>query len=165
MAAQSLELRTPSLAGFDSGTELVPSAVARGTPGAVNSVASSNVAPLILAVNQRPRIPRSTDPVRVSAKIADEGTNASAVLRWRVDGANTFNAVAMTDSDADGQVDATIPPQGNGTIVEFYVEGSDGTGVAHLAGASPHPPAPGVAPEVFAQATNLPFSSRRPLRI
>lgn len=153
---KSLELRTPSLAGFDSGQNWSPSAVAGGTPGAVNSVASSNVAPLILAVNQRPRIPRSTDPVRVSAKIADEGTNASAVLRWRVDGANTFNAVAMTDSDADGQVDATIPPQGNGTIVEFYVEATDGT-ASRTWPAPARISAPGVAPEVFAQATNLLF--------
>lgn len=153
---KSIELRNPLLAGFESGQNWSPSAVAGGTPGAINSTSSANVAPLILAVNQRPLIPRSTDSVRVSAKIVDEGTSADATLRWRVDGAPTFNAVPMRDSDGDGQVDATIPPQANGTIVEFYIEATDG--VATRTWPAPaRISAPGVTPEVFAQATNLLF--------
>jgi hypothetical protein len=32
-----------------------------------------------------------------------------ATLRWRLDGAATFQSLTMTDTDGDGNVEATIP--------------------------------------------------------
>jgi hypothetical protein len=114
------------------------SSVAGGTPGAVNSTkdADNNVAPLILRVTQLPIIPRSTDPVTISARLVDELSNGlGATLFWRIDGAATFNSVAMLDNGAGGDAiagdqvfSAQLPAMPNGTVVEFFVRSSDQAG-------------------------------------
>jgi hypothetical protein len=78
---------------------------------------------------------------------------AVATLRWRLDGAATFQSLPMTDTDGDGNVEATIPPQANLTVVEWYISATDGTSTRTW-------PAPartsdiGVVPETFGQVTN-----------
>jgi hypothetical protein len=99
-------------------------------------VADTNVAPLIVEASQTPVIPRSTDPVIVRARLIDElATGVQASLRWRVDGAPTFNMLAMLDNGAGGDqragddvFTATIPPQPNGTVVEYYIQSGDSSG-------------------------------------
>lgn len=123
----SLELVNIVL-GNNNGQNWAPSAAAGGTPGRANSVASNNVAPLIKNVRHRPIVPRSSDPVEIRCQIEDEDPeNDSATLFWRVSSPNPppFTQLAMSLDD-DRWV-ATIPPQPNGTIVEFYVRASDGT--------------------------------------
>ena len=78
---KTIELRNPALSGYDSGQNWGFSAAAGGSPGAVNSVASANVAPLIKDVKHRPEIPKSTDPIVVSCNLHDEGTSAAATLQ------------------------------------------------------------------------------------
>ena len=62
-----------------------------GTPGVANAVAKSNIAPLILNVKHRPRIPGPNDPVTVTADVLDEMTSGiSVMLFYRVDGSPSF---------------------------------------------------------------------------
>lgn len=132
----SLELVGASVSNA-YGQNWLASTVAEGTPGVVNSVADldSDVAPLIVAMTQFPVIPSSTDSVVISARLIDEtATGNSARLLWRVDGAVSFTTAVMLDNGTgddlvagDAIFTATIPPQADGTIIEFYLESEDAT--------------------------------------
>ena len=133
----SLELVSFGLSN-DSGQNWRASTTNGGTPGAPNSVRDldNNVAPLVLDVAHFPIIPRSTDPVTITARLLDElSVGLSATLFWRVDGAASFTAVALTDNgvgpDAtagDQVFSAQLPAMANGAVVEFYVRSSDQAG-------------------------------------
>ena len=57
-----------------------------GTPGMANSVAATDVAPLIGAVNHVPVVPGPVDPVTVTAKVIDKsGDGLEVSLHYRVD--------------------------------------------------------------------------------
>jgi hypothetical protein len=133
----SLELRNSAISN-DYGQNWAASLGSEGTPGTENSVASSNIAPLILDVTHSPTIPQSTDPVTVTAQIIDEITTGIAVtLYWRVDVAynqtpNPFSTLTMSDDGAhndykagDGIYGANIPAHPNDTIIEFYIKATD----------------------------------------
>lgn len=123
---RSLELSNPALSN-KRGQNWQSSAVAGGTPGAANSTASTDIAPMIGKVAHHPRIPQSTDPVRVTAEIEDElMAGVTATLWYRIDGAAVFASVAMTD-DGTGTFSGAIPAQADGTVVEFYVTANDGS--------------------------------------
>ena len=68
---KSLELINVNVSN-DVGQNWTASVPLGGTPGAVNSVASSNIAPLILDVLHSPAVPHSDEPVTVSARVSDE---------------------------------------------------------------------------------------------
>ena len=132
----SLELVNPILPN-DYGQNWSSSTVLGGTPGGVNSVASGDVAPMVLDLAQTPVIPTSSEAVVVTARLVDElGTAAAATLYRRADSTSPppFSTVAMRDDglggDAvagDGIWSAVIPPHSDGTVVEFYVSVTDGT--------------------------------------
>jgi hypothetical protein len=115
-SGKTLERRNPSAAPL--GQNWGSSLPAGGTPGGVNSLASTDVAPLIHDVKHRPQIPRSTDPIVVSAEILDEAAGATATLSWRVD-AGAWQTVPMADTDGDGDREATIPAKADKTVLEF----------------------------------------------
>lgn len=104
-----------------------------GTPGAANSAAATNIAPVILDVSQSPAIPRSTDAVIVTARARDElAAGVTMSLSYRVDGAPSFTSITMVDDGLhgdegadDGVFGATIPAKTSGTVVEFFVGASD----------------------------------------
>jgi hypothetical protein len=132
---RSLELTSAGVSN-DHGQNWSASVATGGTPGMANSAADTDIAPLILDTVHSPVIPRSTDAVVVTSRIVDElNTGMLATVYWRVDGAATFNSVAMLDNGngadrraGDNVFSAAIPPQPNGTIVEFYVLASDAGG-------------------------------------
>jgi hypothetical protein len=109
------------------------STVVGGTPGAANSIAAPNIAPLILNVQHVPIVPKSTDTVTVTARIIDEqDASATATVFYRKDGVATFTALPMSDDGLhgdggvnDGVFGATLPAQADGTVVEFYVSATD----------------------------------------
>ena len=115
------------------GQNWAASTISGGTPGATNSVASSDVAPLIVGVTHQPAIPSSSDNVVVTARLIDESTAGStATVYFRVDGAPTMSSLAMRDdglgadvSAGDRLFTALLPAQADGTVVEWYVSASD----------------------------------------
>jgi CotH kinase protein/Lamin Tail Domain/Right handed beta helix region len=133
---KSLELISAGLSN-DHGQNWAASSIIGGTPGTANSMAAADVAPLIGDTMHGPAIPRSSDPVTVTSRLIDElTTGMQGTLFWRVDGAVSFNAVPMLDNGSgadrrarDGVFSAAIPPQANGTIVEFFVQASDQGGL------------------------------------
>ena len=121
-----------------SGAKLAGERAARkGTPAAANSVASANIAPLDLDVAHAPVIPRSTDPVTVTAEIRDESTTGVvATLFWRVDQANNttpYTQTPMSDDGLHGDGAAgdglygadRFRPRPTARSIEFYVRAVD----------------------------------------
>ena len=130
---KSLELIATGAPNF-SGQNWQASSVIGGTPGRVNSVAAINLAPLILEVAHSPVVPLPTNPVTVSARILDEGTNVTVRLFWRVNMLFPFGFAStnMVDDGAHGDgvagdkiFGAVLPAQPQGTIIEFYVQATD----------------------------------------
>lgn len=136
---KSLELINPEL-DHNCGQNWSSSQADGGTPGAANSVASANIAPLIQSVQHWPAVPHSTESVRVTAQISDESlSGVIASLFYRTTGASNFTEVALLDdghhSDGkagDGVYGAVIPPQPADTVVEFYLGAKDGAGLVRF---------------------------------
>jgi hypothetical protein len=138
-SGSSMELRQAALPN-DSGQNWLASTTAGGTPGQANSVATANLAPLILQVNHLPAVPRSTNNITILARIVDEATSGLTVRLWRRDvtaGLGNFVNVAMLDnglsndgSAGDGVFGVVLSPMANGTITEFYIEAVDSGGNA-----------------------------------
>ena len=131
------------------------SSVSGGTPGAANSVASADIAPIIGNVDQTPIIPHSTQTVQVTAEIIDElKTGITTKVYYRRDGTTTFTAVTLLDDGShgdgaagDGVYGGTLPAQANGTIIEYYFEATDAAGHVRRQPA-------------FALPTNTPLTNR-----
>ncbi|HPD47710.1 MAG TPA: lamin tail domain-containing protein [Anaerohalosphaeraceae bacterium] len=95
-----------------------------------------DIAPMIVDAEHRPAIPRSTDPVTVTARIIDEqAVGLTVSLRYRADGQPVFETAGMTDDGlngdeiaGDGIFTGQIPPQADDTVVEFYIEATDAAG-------------------------------------
>ncbi len=78
-------------------------------------------APVILSGTHSPPVPAPGEAVKITAEISG-GTLAT--VTWRVDGGTAFQSVTMT---ASGNLwSAAIPPQANGTVVEFAVTATGG---------------------------------------
>jgi len=144
---KSLELINPAMPN-EYGQSWAATQSAQGTPGGLNTVNDDDVAPLIVAIEHFPIIPDDGDPVTVTAQIIDESSSGvSVTLHYRIDTStyqngdegiyphhdpNDYNDVPMFDDgthgDAaagDGLYGGAIPPQPNGSVVEFYVQSSD----------------------------------------
>src|SRR5436190_6072887 len=100
---KSLELINPALPN-EHGQNWAASITVNGTPGRVNSVASTNIAPLVVEAAHSPIIPSPTDTVAVSARIIDEGASPTARLFWRVNDGSppAFTSGSMFDDGAHG---------------------------------------------------------------
>ncbi|HXG46831.1 MAG TPA: Ig-like domain-containing protein, partial [Methylomirabilota bacterium] len=136
---RSLEQINPTR-GLPVGQNWLASTNAGGTPGRANSVNSANIAPLILDVAHFPPVPRSTDPVTITARVLDESptgvTNVTLYYRNHTTAApGPFATTNLLDDGAhgdglnrDGLYGATLPPAAHGTIIEFYVQATDNGG-------------------------------------
>ncbi len=132
---KSLELRNPALPN-NHGQNWGASADNNGSPGQANSLAASNVAPLVLDVAHFPAIPRSTDTITITARVVDEQTNGITVKLWSRDASSEsappFGESTMFDDGAhndgvagDGIYGAILGPLANETVEEFYVQATD----------------------------------------
>jgi hypothetical protein len=166
---KSMELINPDLSN-NYGQNWAASITPGGTPGRPNSVARSNIAPLILQAGHFPIIPKSTDPVAVSARIVDEDlTGIRATLYYRVDGSASFTPVEMADDGAHGDgaagdqfYGALLPPQANDTIIEFYLEARDRDGNVRTFPA-PTQPGGGQSANLLYQVRDGAYSGSQPL--
>ena len=131
----SLELRQLNLPN-DNGQNWASSVASQGTPGAANSVAVADAAPLILEVSHFPAVPRSTNAITILARRLDELATGGGVVLYHRDitsGAlGTFTTTTMRDDGlsndgtaGDGLFGVVLNAQPNGTIVEFYIEARD----------------------------------------
>lgn len=126
---KSLELIYPQLPN-DTGQNWTASLTDGGTPGGPNSAAQTAVAPFILDVQHRPAVPKSTDPVAITARLVSmPGISATVTLFCHLDGAGEFVSTPMWDDGAhhdgaagDGLYGARLEPLPDRTIVEFYVQ-------------------------------------------
>jgi len=152
---KSLELINSAMSN-NCGENWGASTVDGGTPGAANSIAVADIAPLITDVTHFPIIPHSADTVYVTAHIADElPTGISARVYYRNDGVTDFSSyLAMADdglhgdgAKGDGVWGATLVAPADGTVVEFYVWASDAGG--HIRTWPAAPGLNGVAPAVI----------------
>ncbi|MCP4631552.1 MAG: T9SS type A sorting domain-containing protein, partial [candidate division Zixibacteria bacterium] len=99
-----------------------------GTPMAQNSVyTSGNQPPSIANIVHTPAEPTTTDPVEVSATILDLSfTDAVTGADLYYDTGSGYTSVAMANT-ADSFY-ATIPAQGEGTFVDYYISAMDHIG-------------------------------------
>ena len=88
---KSLELINPAISN-NYGQNWAASVPDQGTPGAPNSVAAADIAPMILDVTHWPVIPRASDAVTVTARLRDESAGATATVYYRNDGAPAFSS-------------------------------------------------------------------------
>lgn len=127
---KSLERRNPRLASTN-GQNWGASTVDGGTPGAANTLYSTDIAPVITDLIHTPAVPTSSDPVTISCHVTDEldSDQLTVTLHWRnatTSSPGAFQNIAMTQNAA-GAFTATLDPLPNKQIVEFYVSASDGT--------------------------------------
>jgi CotH protein/lamin tail-like protein/parallel beta helix pectate lyase-like protein len=167
---KSLELIQPALSN-NYGQNWGASSNDGGTPGVANSVASDNIAPMILEAKHRPLIPRPQDPVTITARILDESTETLSVnLHYRVDTSTyidhttypeynpvSYEILPMLDDGlhqdgraGDGVYGVTLSTeiQQDGTVIECFIQTDDGTHTRTW-------PAPSDIDETPQQVTNL----------
>ena len=135
-ANSSLELINSALP-LDNGQNWAASPAPDGSPGAVNGSATNNLAPLIYDVAHSPAIPRSTNQITINARVVDELPSGFSVTLYYRNATSTtppaFTSTPMFDDGAhrdgaagDGIYGAVLSAQTSGTILEYYVQTSDG---------------------------------------
>ena len=98
-----------------------------GTPGAVNFSAESNIGPTYQNLQQSVVTPNSGQSVQISVA-AEDPDGVSNVVLWYSANEGAWQATNTTLSD--GRYTGTIPGFSSGTVVQFYVEGTDGNGAS-----------------------------------
>ncbi|MCA9214599.1 MAG: lamin tail domain-containing protein, partial [Planctomycetales bacterium] len=98
-----------------------------GTPGAPNSVRKANHGPTYQGLTHEPTIPQQDQDIQVSIQAQDPDGIKNLTLWYSADGGD-WNAISMADR-AKGDYSGIIPPHAAGTVIQFYVEGSDGDDV------------------------------------
>ena len=96
-----------------------------GTPGAVNSVFTANLGPTYAGLRHEPVVPNAGESVTVSVSAQDPDGVSSVRLWYSVD-AGAWTGVLMTNAAGDSYR-AVLLGQPAGTLVQFYVEGRDGS--------------------------------------
>ncbi|MEZ6116712.1 MAG: lamin tail domain-containing protein [Pirellulaceae bacterium] len=96
-----------------------------GTPGAQNGSYQENTGPTYSGFQHTPATPLENQEVTVRVQAADSDGVQNVKLFWRED-RGEWNSADMTLSG--NQYQGTIPGFSSGTIVQFYVEGTDSAG-------------------------------------
>ncbi len=132
---QSYQVRNPKL-NVNNGQNWISAAP---SPGVVNPANSSNLAPLIFNVKHHPEVPKASQQVTVSCTVEDEAATGITVKCFyrallATNPQPAFTSIDLFDDGLhkdtlanDGKFAASLPIQTNGTVVEFYVQASDGT--------------------------------------
>lgn len=88
-----------------------------------------NLPPEISAILLTPTAPNESETVSVSANISDDGTIATAELKWGIDGVTFGTTINMIVVSGDSYASETeIPAQIAGTTVYYFIIVSDNDG-------------------------------------
>lgn len=96
-----------------------------GTPGEINSVEVPNDGPTYRDLLHAPAVPEVGEPIEVTVRIADPDDVASARLHHAISGSWSLRPLTHVAGDL---YRATIPGQPAATLIQFYVEATDGLG-------------------------------------
>ncbi len=113
-------------------TTALPTPRWRGTPGAVNSTHTPNLEPTFAAFQHHPVIPAPNQSVTVTADVFDPHGVTNVTLYWSASGGSwqtenmTFTGHASTPNYAT--YSGLIPGQAANTMVQFFVQATDGLG-------------------------------------
>jgi hypothetical protein len=107
-------------------TTPLPVAAGGGTPGVANSTVVPNLGPTFSGLTHSPAIPPGGQPVTVSVNVTDPDGLGAINLLYAVNGV-AFQTAAMTNQGS-GRYTGTIPAQGGGAKVQFYVQATDTVG-------------------------------------
>ena len=97
-----------------------------GTPGAVNSTAEINIGPAYSDLAQSVVTPAANQAVTISVN-AEDPNGVSNVRLWYRTNEGAWTSTLMTNP-AGSRYQGVIPGRSAGSIVQFYVEGTDGLG-------------------------------------
>ncbi len=171
---KSLELRQAALSN-DADQNWMASVVAEGTPGRANSTATTDLPPMILSVTHAPAVPKSGDPIRITARLVDElATGLQARVWWR--NASTTNPPAFAEAlmfddglngdggAGDGVFGAVLPPQADRTVIEFFVAATDAVNqLRSWPAAVESSGALSQSANALVQVDNTPYDGRQPI--
>ena len=99
-----------------------------GTPGARNSRYETNIGPTFANLRHTPVVPTATNAVSVSVNASDPSNIASARLFYSVNGGAWQNSPLTVNPSPSAILQGTIPAQASFSVVQFYVEATDGLG-------------------------------------
>jgi hypothetical protein len=102
-----------------------------GTPGARNSRFQVNIGPTFLNLSHAPVVPTSGQPVTVSVTASDPDGVETGTLYYAVN-SGAWQTLPITPQAMSGgatTLSAVVPGQSSGSIVQFYIEATDGLGV------------------------------------
>ncbi len=125
----SLELLHPGLDNNEL-SSWDPSQTDGGTPGAQNSVYTTNVMPVCKDGERLRGLPKSSDSVQITVLAYDQ--EGLAKVELMVDSGAGYEAIQMYDDGSNGDAAAgdslftgTIPAKGSGTLVKYYAMATD----------------------------------------
>ncbi len=122
----SNQLNTRLYFNYLPNTEYLTRPNTTGTPGMVNSTAEANIGPTYANLAQSVVTPGSFQPVTISVDAVDPDGVASVRL-WYRRNEGAWQSTLMINTAGD-RFEGTIPGYASGSIVQFYVEGTDGNG-------------------------------------
>lgn len=143
-----------------------------GTPGRTNSRALPEPAPQVEALRHRPAVPRSTDKVRVTARVAAAAPLREVLLFHRPDrqaGGAPWQSVPMFDDGSqggdvaagDGVFTAELAGgRTHGTVVQFFVRAATSNGLVNSL-----PRSAADAPALFVVDDQAPTGELRTVRV
>ncbi len=99
-----------------------------GTPGNVNSTFIENMGPTFSSFSHAPLVPSADEQVTVIAAAAD-ADGVTEMNLWYSVRSRDWEMIPMTNED-NGTYRGVIPGQSRSSAVQFYVEATDGRGVA-----------------------------------
>ena len=109
-------------------TTLIDIPPLHGTPGTRNTTFTPNIGPTYSSLRHAPVVPGAFEPVTVSVQATDPHGLNTMTLWWRPDG-GSWNSLLMTLDDATPtRFNAVVPGRPADSVVQFFVEGTDGLG-------------------------------------
>ncbi|HAB17066.1 MAG TPA: hypothetical protein DCE44_11520, partial [Verrucomicrobiales bacterium] len=100
-----------------------------GTPGGPNTAFATNIGPTYSGLHHEPAVPGPAAPVTVSVTAEDPDGVAGLTLWSRPDGGAWTSQPMMEDGATPQSYRAVLPGRAAGTIVQFYIEGTDSRNV------------------------------------